>query len=162
MVKLNFQLRVFNGLGPLVLLIAQCVKDTRDFLLYLLIWIVFFVQVNLILGAHSGEELDGMTLLAYSRSTSNYVNMFRSSIGDLQDPQFTENDGTYLPIVIWFAFIVMIYFMPVILNNFLIAKVSSSYENFLNTAVLSKFKNKIHFVKEYLCYQNFIQNYCYG
>ena len=43
MVKLNIQLRVFEYLGPVVLLIAQCVADTRHFVIYLIIWIVFFV-----------------------------------------------------------------------------------------------------------------------
>ena len=50
----------------------------------------------------------------------------------------------------------MVYIMTVILNNFLIAKVSSSYENFLDTAILSRYKNKIHFVREYMLYKNFI------
>jgi hypothetical protein len=43
MIKLNILLRIFADLGPLVLLIAQCIKDTRHFVIYLVIWIVFFV-----------------------------------------------------------------------------------------------------------------------
>ena len=89
---------------------------------------MFFVQLNSILGATSGEKLDGVDIFA-----SNYINMFRSSVGDLQIPEFEckpEDNCEYTYLAIWFVFILMIYFMTIILNNFLIARVGSTYDNF--------------------------------
>lgn len=50
----------------------------------------------------------------------------------------------------------MVYFMPVTLNNFLIAKVSAVYETFQETATLTMNANKIALIKDYLMFQNFI------
>ena len=49
----------------------------------------------------------------------------------------------------------MVYFVTIILNNFLIAEVSSVYENFQMTATLTRKKNQIHLIKEYLMYIDF-------
>jgi hypothetical protein len=56
---------------------------------------------------------------------------------------------------IWITFIITIYFNTVILNNFLIARVSSIYENFQNTSILSENRNKITLIKEFLMYKHF-------
>lgn len=50
-------------------------------------------------------------------------------------------------------FVLMVYFMPVTLNNFLIAKVSAVYEIFQETATLTMNANKIALIKDYLMFQ---------
>jgi hypothetical protein len=55
----------------------------------------------------------------------------------------------------WITFVVTVYFNTIILNNFLIAKVSSVYENFQVTAILSENINKIMLIKEFLMYKDF-------
>ena len=55
-----------------------------------------------------------------------------------------------------------LYFLTITLNNFLIAKVSSSYEDFLVTAEFSKYFNKIYIVREFLMYQNFFSGSCHS
>jgi len=52
-------------------------------------------------------------------------------------------------------FVLMVYFMPVTLNNFLIAKVSAVYETFQETATLTMNANKIALIKDYLMFQDF-------
>jgi hypothetical protein len=81
MVKFLKQLRVFVALGMLVLLIFDCILETVPFIEYLVIYIVFFVTFNRFLGAQVGEEIDDVGLL------SNYINLFRSSVGDIQEPK---------------------------------------------------------------------------
>jgi len=59
--------------------------------------------------------------------------MFRSAIGDIANPGFKckeegSFDCTVRTYAIWIMFALMVYFMPVTLNNFLIAKVSAVYE----------------------------------
>lgn len=122
MIKFLKQLRVFVNLGMLVLLIFQCIRETIPFIMYLVIWIVFFVTLNKYLGANLGTEIVGVGV-----NFSNYINMFRSSVGDIQEP---ASDVTKNLRIIWFVFVMSIYFNTIILNNFLIAKVSSVYENF--------------------------------
>ena len=83
MFKFLVQLRVFDQLGQLVLLVFQCVADTLPFVIYLGIWIVFFVCGNTLLGATSGDPYPNLGV-----SSSDYLNMFRSAIGDIKDPVF--------------------------------------------------------------------------
>lgn len=83
MFKFLVQLRVFDQLGQLVLLVFQCVFDTFPFVIYLGIWIIYFVCANSILGATSGDPYDNLGV-----GTSDYLNMFRSAIGDIKDPVF--------------------------------------------------------------------------
>ena len=78
MIKFLAQLRVFEDLGMLVLLIFQCVIDTIPFMQYLFIWIFFFFSLYRMLGAESGEPIEGLDSLL-----SNYINMFKTSVGDI-------------------------------------------------------------------------------
>ena len=78
MYKLLMNLLVFESLGMLVLLILQCIKETIPFIIYLLIWIEFFVCLFQILGARVGSPIPGIEI-----NFSNFVTMFRSSVGDL-------------------------------------------------------------------------------
>ena len=82
MIKLLKNLKVFVSLGMLVLLIFQCIFESTPFIIYLLIWIVFFVTLFKFLGAKLGEEIDGV-----GKTFSNYINMFRTSVGDIIDPK---------------------------------------------------------------------------
>jgi hypothetical protein len=82
MIKFLKQLKVFVSLGMLVLLIFQCISDSVPFVMYLVIWIIFFDAILKFLGAQMGDEIDDVGL-----SLSNYINFFRSSVGDIQDPK---------------------------------------------------------------------------
>lgn len=89
---------------------------------------------------------------------SNYIQMFRTSVGDIQEPVFkclAEDECAVVLIEIWMVFVLILYFVTIILNNFLIAKVSSSYENFQQSAIFTRSKNQIHLIKEYLMYKEF-------
>ena len=88
MFKFLVQLRVFDQLGQLVLLVFQCVADTVPFVIYLCVWIVYFVCSNTILGATSGDPYPNLGI-----ATSDYLNMFRSAIGDIKDPVFVCKEG---------------------------------------------------------------------
>ena len=83
MIKFLIQLRVFDSLGMLVLLIFKCVYDTLPFINYLVIWIIFFVSLMQILGANLGQPISGVGVYY-----SNYISMFRTSVGDVQEPAF--------------------------------------------------------------------------
>ena len=153
MTKFLTNLRVFNQLGMLVLLIFQCVADTVPFIIYLGVWLVFFVCLNEIMGAKSGEKLSGL-----DANLSNYINMFRTTFGDIMEPIYECPEGedcTVTFLKLWLVFIFMVYFMTIILNNFLIAKVSSVYENFQQSAILTRSKNQIHLITEYLMFEQF-------
>lgn len=143
MYKLLIQLLVFESLGMLVLLIFQCLKDTVPFIIYLFIWLEFFIALYRILGVRIGSPVDGIEV-----NLSDFIKMFRSSVGDLQEPEphsewksFNDGQFTWVLSAIWVTYVCMIYLETVILNNFLIAKVSSVYENFQMTFTLSRNMN---------------------
>ena len=83
MIKFLFQLRVFDALGMLVLLIFKCVVDTLPFTSNVVIWIIFFVSLVQILGAYLGHPVSGVRLYF-----SNYISMFKSSVGDIEEAVF--------------------------------------------------------------------------
>lgn len=138
MFKLLINLKVFEDLGMLVLLIIKCFKETVPFMTYLIIWIQFYIALFRILGAKVGDEIPGIGL-----GFSNVINMFKTAVGDLQDPTYDmkESSFSWVTAVIYFTYAVMIYIETLILNNFLIAKVSSEYENFQMTSTLSRNQN---------------------
>jgi len=133
MVKFLFSLLAFNDMGMLVRLIFTCVIATLPFTTYLIIWILFFESLMWILDATIGKPLTGI-----EEHFSNYIQLFRTSVGDIQKPEFlcTEAEdtegkcGLNYYIKIWVVFVVEVYFITIVLNNFLIAKISSVYEAF--------------------------------
>ena len=90
----------------LVLLILQCVRETMPFLVYFIIWMEFFIALNRILGATVGDQIPGIEV-----STSNFINMFRASVGDLQNPIYDYRDSTFRWVIvgIWSTYVVIIY-----------------------------------------------------
>ena len=78
MVKFLFSLRAFNNMGMLVRLIFRCVTATLPFVSYLIIWISFFEYLMGILEATVGTPIKGMGV-----NYSNYIQLFRTSVGDI-------------------------------------------------------------------------------
>lgn len=88
------------------------------------------VSLIQILGSNLGDQIEGLGEYAF---VSNYINMFRSTVGDIQNPDFeckAEDNCVDTFVKIWVVFVVTVYIGTIILNNFLIAKVSSVYEEF--------------------------------
>lgn len=81
------KLKVFVSLGMLVLLIFQCIFESVPFIMYLVVWIVFFATLNQYLGARLGDQINGV-----GGTLSNYINVFRSSVGDVQEPKPLDCD----------------------------------------------------------------------
>ena len=106
MIKFLKKLKVFVSLGMLVLLIFQCIFESVPFILYLVIWIVFFVILNQYLDTNIGDEINGVGV-----NFSNYINVFRTSVGDIKDPNPVkcdsedEEDCPRSMTAIWIAFI---------------------------------------------------------
>jgi hypothetical protein len=128
MYKLLINLLTFEALGMMVLLIIKCFKETAPFITFLFFWIQFFIALNRVLGASVGDEIKGIGL-----GFSNVINLFKFSVGDLQDPTFDNKEESkfyWVILGINIIYAVIIYIETLILNNFLIAKVSSEYENF--------------------------------
>ena len=72
--------RPIRPAGPAPL--PMCVRNL-PFVIYLGIWIIYFVCANSILRASSGDPYDNLGV-----GISDYLNMFRSAIGDIKDPVF--------------------------------------------------------------------------
>ena len=87
MYKLLINLLTFEALGMMVLLIIKCFKETAPFMTFLIFWIQFFIALNRVLGASVGDEIKGIGL-----GFSNVINLFKFSVGDLQDPTFDNKE----------------------------------------------------------------------
>ena len=103
-----------------------------------------------ILSARIGEPIEGL-----NDYFSFFIQIFRTSIGDVQDPM-TEIESTQIVVFIYIVYLMMLFLTTVILNNFMIAKVSQEYENFQMTFTLQKYRNQIRLIKEHLMYEEFL------
>ena len=137
----------------LVQMLTQVFSDVIPFLTVFLLYIILFSLVTLIMGADFGED-DYSNLPGFVRVI---ISIFRTSIGDIQAYDYgewkdkdkkeetlllegvtTEDNSDFLraqPIaiaIIWAVWYFNIFFMVIILANFLIAEVSVTFEDVKN------------------------------
>ena len=82
------------------------------------------------------------------------------SIGDLESPKLDTCNGeecsVELHYFMWLVETFQIFFVNIMLLNFLIALISSSYESFMSQAELYAYKNKIELTLEYYQVRDFL------
>merc|ERR1711934_1185553 len=123
-----FYIRVFKGIGTQVELISVTLKDSVTFMVFLIYWIWFFSIAFELLGSEFEEDFETYTQNRINRTFTNFLQVFRNSLGDLASPTYKYwNDRkalvgatTYTIMIglIWFIWIVNILFVQIVLFNF--------------------------------------------
>ena len=92
--KLMFYLRVFESFGTLVTLTGKCIYDILSFLQFLLIFLGFqailfnVIGSQFVLGTENGDDpLKNNLYESLTRGITNWICVFRSSIGDIRHPE---------------------------------------------------------------------------
>ena len=124
-------------------LVSKTFTDLRFFTLFFIFWIVTFAFLYQILGIDVPKD-DYAHLSVLARYQ---IQVFRNSIGDLEVPEFSvweslldTNPGlAYLMISLgWATWLFNLILTLICLLNFLIAIVSTSYEETVSSAVQNR------------------------
>ena len=129
-------------MGFLVELITTCFYDIVPFAVYLFIWIIAFTLSYKILGVDiKTTELSHLTKGGFM---SYFFQVWDNSVGNIHYPQIDSktqqtDERIFYIYSVWFLtqFIVLI-----ILLNFIIAVISQSYENVMNSKIVLNFSGK--------------------
>ena len=153
-IKVFFLTRVFENLGQLVQLVIQVLNDVIQFTLFYIYFLFYFFLMFLV----SGYGVDNEDYASLQPLTYTWIQVFRNSIGDANPPgidywdQFAESSPSLRNVgvlVIWFIWFAELFFMLIILLNFLIAIIGQSYESIMSTAVNNKCIHRAELNKEY-------------
>lgn len=131
LLKIQFFLRVNPKMGLLVTLVMTCFKDVIYFATYLQIWMFTMTIAYKVLGFTA----TGYDHIADDSFINFFIQVWENSIGNINPPTFRDSNPSPVRIcciyAMWFTtqFVVLI-----ILLNFLIAVISQSYENVMNSA----------------------------
>lgn len=147
MLKIQFFLRVSKKFGLLVTLIQTCFRDVAHFVTYLFIWMITMSLLYKVLGFSTATT--GYEQIADGTFTNFFLQVFENSIGNISPPTFVEKHPSNLRVfgvyTTWFTnqFVVLI-----ILLNFLIAVISQSYENVMNSQSILTYLSRCEWNKE--------------
>jgi hypothetical protein len=85
-------LRTFESFGKLVMLIINTVKDTRIFMEFLILWILFYGFVFIALRIeYDSEDYNSLSMFLIM-----FIQTYRNILGDLNAPdtsQWLDEDG---------------------------------------------------------------------
>ena len=135
--KLLFFVRIFEDYGFLVQMIILCMQDLVPFFMSYLLFLNFFSMCFIVLNCDIDGEIADTPIL--SRYQLMVLQVYRTALGELSMPGYQDNeiwkknDNTdiFLRInitMIWILWIVSTFFMFVIMTNFNIAQITSTYE----------------------------------
>ena len=146
LLKLNFFLRIFSKFGLLVNLIITCFKDIVPFTVYLAIWLLTFVMLFKTIGIKFPEQ----KFFKEGSFLGMFFYVWNNSIGNIDYPD--EKSFVNMPviqeIIVWSIYWTNQFVVVIILLNFLIAVISQSYENVMNSKTIKKYKDIAHLNKE--------------
>lgn len=129
-------LRAHSSLSKLVMLLQNVIVDLKEFLfLYLLVLLLnqFLNTINGIQSAKKcgpGKDEDTYCKLSYASAV--FIQTFRNSLGDIETPNYGDEESENQVAWAWMIFIFSEFFLIIILLNFLIAKVTASYDDIMS------------------------------
>ena len=131
--KFLFFIRVYEKYGFLVQMIIFCVIDLIPFILFYVSGLCVFSICYVVLNMEIDPEVQDAQALNYFAKM--ILQTFRTSIGELSMPIYTnilEEENSYMSIVniilIWFIWGIQTFFMLVVMTNFIIAMITSTFE----------------------------------
>lgn len=152
-VKLFWYMRVNSKIGTLINLVAVSATDAMPFMIFLFAWIMLFSLEFQIVGAEfSDEDYDGFTWKKIYA-----IQTYRNSIGDISTPGYSKwltaaedaHASSWMMIYsVWFIWLMNQYLVLIILLNFLIAVISSSYETVMGNELIHEYDAKVAFNRE--------------
>lgn len=132
-VKCLFFIRIFERFGFMVQMIKSCVEDLLPFITYFITFLFLFALCLTTLDSEIDEEVAGAEGMGYF--AQQFLQAFRTSIGELGMPRYRaiarDPDAFYRRLnisLIWGVWYIQTFAMLVIMLNFIIAVINSTYE----------------------------------
>jgi hypothetical protein len=145
--KMLFFVRIFEKFGFLVQMILLCVLDLIPFIISYMIFFMVFTICFVTLRMEVDPEVDLVENLSYFQKM--LLQTFRTAIGEVAMPMYGKimaKEGSIFNsihiILIWICWFVQIIFMFIIMLNFLIAVISSTYVRVLNYQKIISYVHK--------------------
>lgn len=164
--KVMYYMRASIKLAKIVKLTIKVFIDVSAFTLFLAFWMTIFTELY---------NISGIRLFDPATKDRNYpgisdwwalwIQCFRNSIGDISIPYYiywSDNDGLpnssrfFFSHYAWSLFILHEFFILICLFNFLIAIVSQSYDNIMDTQEMETTMSKIYLNNEAAVLYDFI------
>ena len=130
--KLLFFVRIFEDYGFLVQMIRLCVLDLIPFIISYIIFLLIFTICFVVLKMEIDPEVVDAQGMNYSQKM--FLQVFRTAIGELGMPVYNDilakEDKLFVSInviLIWVVWFFQTFFMLIIMLNFLIAVITSTY-----------------------------------
>lgn len=146
-IKLLFFIRIFEDFGFLVQMILLCVYDLIPFIISYLIFLILFTVCFVVLDMEIDPEVEEAENMTYFQKM--LLQTFRTAIGELGMPVYPRILHRPPSIVktvnitlIWICWFSMTFFMLVIMMNFLIAVITSTYEKAINYQKIISYMHK--------------------
>ena len=136
--KLLFFVRIFEAYGFLVQMIILCLQDLVPFFICYLLFLNFFTMCFIVLQCDIDGEIADVPIL--NRYSLMLLQVYRTALGELSMPGYKNNaiwkngntEGDFFLqiniMMIWIMWVVSTFFMFVIMTNFNIAQITSTYE----------------------------------
>jgi hypothetical protein len=131
--KILFFIRIYEKFGFLVQMILSCVNELIPFIISYIVFLLLFSVCFVVLEMEIDPEVDEAKGLTYFQKT--VLQTFRTAIGELGMPKYEKisekDDSIFKDIniyLIWLVWFIQTFFMLVIMLNFLIAVITSNYE----------------------------------
>jgi hypothetical protein len=134
--KVMFFMRVFERFGFMVQMILSCLTDLVPFIVYFITFLLMYSLCFTSLNVLTDDEVNGASNLSQFQRT--FLQAFRTSIGELgmptykttvvDNPKLSEYQKNVKIFLIWFVWFTQTFSMLVVMLNFIIAVITSTYE----------------------------------
>ena len=131
MLKMNYLMRVFIGMGKIVELVSKVFKNSFQFLLFFFLWMIVQTVMAMIIGTEVDDQGHHLNW-----SAEYFIYFFQNSLGELSVPQYQRwtdlkdtqpKTAMFMIAFVWILWLTIIVFNVVILLNFLITFISQTY-----------------------------------
>lgn len=139
-IKIQFLIRIFDGLSFLVQMLANVFKDIGYFLLFFAIVIGAFATAWTIIVDKVPDNYEGINRISY------FIMGLRRALGDNDtDELVTNSEYKALAWIFWLAIVIV---GNIVFTNFVIAVVGTSYEACMENSEQQSYKAKLHMIIE--------------
>jgi hypothetical protein len=145
--KVLFFVRIFENYGFLVQMIKFCIADLIPFIVCFITFLFVFSICFIVLNMEIDPEVSDAAGISFFQKTM--LQTFRTSIGELGMPMYAKildkEDSFWKSLnifLIWMMWYTQAFFMLVIMLNFIIAVITTTYGKVINLQKIISYKHK--------------------
>ena len=157
--KLTYFIRVFENYGFLIFMMTECVRELLPFIMTYMLLIVACSIFYVILNYEIDPEVQEAQALSYFAKM--LIQVSRTSFGELAMPMYSSllkrQDSIFKTInvrLIWLSWFLQVFFILVIMTNFLIAVITTTFDRVVNRQKIVSYQQKAELNEECFLLKN--------